>query len=457
VDGYGYVGWFTSIALDFLDKPHISYYDSVDQDLKYTTNAEGSWSTTIVDSVGNVGEFTSIALDSANQAHISYFDVTNSDLKYATDAGGLWSNITLDSDGNVGSYTSIALDSTDRIHISYHDSSNHDAKYAAEVTEPSAPLDLQAIAGDALVTLNWSPPSSDGGSPVVSYNILRGTTPGGEEVNTTVLNVLTYTNAGLTNGVTYYFKVCAVNSVGPGPSSNEASATPIASISVPTAPQNLQATAGDGYIGLAWQAPSSNGGSPIINYRIYDTSSNMSILIATLGNVSSHTVDSLNNGQTYYYHVRAANSVGEGPSSNEVSATPNPPAIAPSAPQNLAANAGNAQINLAWSAPRLTGSSAITGYRIYRGTNSGGESFLVTLDNVLTYTDSGLTNGQVYYYKISAMNSAGEGALADEVNATPSAPIPDDGDNLTLIVAAVVAIALAGMGSALLLQMRKKK
>ena len=41
---------------------------------------------------------------------------------------------------------------------------------------------------------------------------------------TTVGNVLTYTDSGLTTGVTYYYQVSAVNSEGEGPRSNVASA-----------------------------------------------------------------------------------------------------------------------------------------------------------------------------------------------------------------------------------------
>jgi hypothetical protein len=42
----------------------------------------------------------------------------------------------------------------------------------------------------------------------------------------TLGNVFTYTDAGLTNGVTYYYRVAARNAVGLGPTSNEVSATP---------------------------------------------------------------------------------------------------------------------------------------------------------------------------------------------------------------------------------------
>ena len=61
--------------------------------------------TTTVDSSGYVGEDTSIALDSENKAHISYEDIediTNADLKYATNASGSWVITTVDSSGSIG-------------------------------------------------------------------------------------------------------------------------------------------------------------------------------------------------------------------------------------------------------------------------------------------------------------------------------------------------------------------
>jgi hypothetical protein len=140
VDSEGYVGEYTSIAIDSSGNAHISYTeyyynDGPDYDLKYATNAGGSWSTTTVDSEGYVGVYTSIALDSSGNAHISYFDGSNYDLKYATNAGGSWSTTTVDSTGDVGMYTSIALDSSGNVHISYteynyYDGSNDDLKYA---------------------------------------------------------------------------------------------------------------------------------------------------------------------------------------------------------------------------------------------------------------------------------------------------------------------------------------
>jgi hypothetical protein len=67
----------------------------------------------------------------------------------------------------------------------------------------------------------------------------------------------------------------------------------------------------------------------------------------------------------------------------------------------------------------------ITNYRVYRGTASGNETLLTSggcsnLGAVLSCTDTGLTNGQAYFYKVSAVNSIGEGAQSNEATATPS-------------------------------------
>jgi hypothetical protein len=97
-------------------------------------------------------------------------------------------------------------------------------------------------------------------------------------------------------------------------------------------------------------------------------------------------------------------------------------AQAPSAPQNLKATAGSAQVTLSWSAPLSDGGSAITGYNIYKGTASGAETLYTTIGNALTYTDMAVANGQTYYYKVTATNSVGESGSSNEASATPSAP-----------------------------------
>jgi len=224
-------------------------------------------------------------------------------------------------------------------------------RLSAPPTAPSAPRNLAATGGNAQVTLNWQAPSSDGGSPITNYKIYRGLVPGGESLLTTVGNVLTYTDAAVTNGIPYYYQVTAVNSPGEGAKSNEASATPSAPPpppSPPSAPSNLAATAGNAQVILTWQPPASDGGSAITNYRVYrGATSGGEALLSTLGVVTSYTDTAVTNGLTYYYQVTATNGAGESPKSNEVSATPTAPPPPPpdfsisAAPSSLTIHLGS--------------------------------------------------------------------------------------------------------------------
>jgi len=130
VDSNGWVSENTSIAVDSSDSVHISYGDSSSGypnylfNLKYATNASGSWVIEIVDSNGWVGENTSIAVDFSGGVHISYGDYTNYPYfypKYATNASGSWVTEIVDDSGVLQSIskTSIAVDSSDNVHIGY--------------------------------------------------------------------------------------------------------------------------------------------------------------------------------------------------------------------------------------------------------------------------------------------------------------------------------------------------
>ena len=313
---------------------------------------------------------------------------------------------------------------------------------------PGSPRNVKAAAGDSYVKLEWIAPSDDGGSKITKYNIYRGTTSGGETLRKTVGNVLTYADKDVTNDRTYYYQVSAENSIGEGAMSDEASATPSLGITTPSlthivttpsAPRNFIAIAGDRVVNLNWNAPVDDGGSAITEYTIYrGTSSDAeSYLYSVSAPTTSYTDRTVTNDRIYYYKVSAENSVGEGEKSNEVDVRPissltqttAPLVTTPSAPLNFKVSAGDGNVNLEWTEPSDDGGSLITNYNIYRGTTSGGETLLKTVSNVLSYTDAHVTNNQIYYYQVSAVNSAGEGKRSDEASATlipgvtvPSAP-----------------------------------
>jgi len=136
---------------------------------------------------------------------------------------------------------------------------------------PAAPTGLAATAGNAQVALSWSSPVSNGGAVTVDY-VVQFSSNSGSTWTTFADGTSTATSAtvtGLTNGTAYVFRVAAVNAVGTGAYSSTASATPI-NLSVPGVPTNASLSNGGACneVYVSWQPPASDGGSPIIGYRV---------------------------------------------------------------------------------------------------------------------------------------------------------------------------------------------
>jgi hypothetical protein len=183
-------------------------------------------------------------------------------------------------------------------------------------------------------------------------------------------------------------------------------------LTVPAAPTGLTATAGDSQVTLAWNA--SSGATSYNIYRSTTPGGEGSTAYKTGVTTTSYTDSGLTNGTTYYYKVTAVNAAGESGQSSEASAKPEP--AIPAIPTGLTATAGDAQVTLSWNA-----SSGATSYNIYRSLTPGGEGTTPYKTGVTTttFTDTGLTNGTTYYYKVTAVNSGGESGQSSEASATP--------------------------------------
>jgi hypothetical protein len=91
------------------------------------------------------------------------------------------------------------------------------------LTAPGSPVGLNVTEEEGVVTITWEPPADDGGSPVTGYAIMRGTDPGNMAQLAEVGLVSEYEDTEVKAGKTYYYQVRAVNAIGDGTESPEAS------------------------------------------------------------------------------------------------------------------------------------------------------------------------------------------------------------------------------------------
>ena len=141
---------------------------------------------------------------------------------------------------------------------------------------------------------------------------------------------------------------------------------------------------------------------------------------------TTKTLTGLSNGTKYYFRITAVDqNHNESSFLNEVSATPAASILGPAAPKNLRATVGDRQITLKWDANIELD---LLRYRIYGGTSpepTKAIDSVVTVLGVLgtTKTLTGLTNGTIYYYRITAVNLLlKESGFSNEVSATPTSP-----------------------------------
>jgi len=133
--------------------------------------------------------------------------------------------------------------------------------------------------------------------------------------------------------------------------------------------------------------------------------------IATVAtDAESYSDTGLSESTAYYYRVMAYNSSGNSSYSNEVNAT-----TCPASPSDLSATAGSiSQIDLIWN----DNSSGEAGFMIERKTGSGATySQIATVDaDVTTFSDTGLSEGTRYYYRVLAYSSACNSGYSDEAS-----------------------------------------
>ena len=273
------------------------------------------------------------------------------------------------------------------------------------------PANLTATPGNAQVALSW--PASVGAT---GYHVKRATVSGGPYVSVACPTSNSYTDAGLSNGTTYFYVVSAAYTGGPNAGgesadSSQASATPQPAL--PQPPTGLTATPGNTQVALTWNASS---GATSYNVKRATVSGGPYTTVASPTS-TSFTDTGLTNGTTYFYVVTAVNSASESGNSSQVSATPQ--ATAPAAPTSLTANPNRpGRLNLHWTQSTTPG---VTQNGIYRRTSSGSYTATptATIGATTSYQDSGLASGTTYCYVVTTFGSGGESARSNESCDTP--------------------------------------
>ena len=137
-------------------------------------------------------------------------------------------------------------------------------------------------------------------------------------------------------------------------------------------------------------------------------------------------ITGLTNGTSYDIKFRSTFDGLQSVATSNVSATPSA-AVAPDAPTGLSASAtGSSSASLTWTAPSSDGGAAISGYKVEYSTDSG-SNWLVKIASTGTAEGSasltGLTSGESYLFRVSAINSIGTGSSV-QTSASLTIPFP---------------------------------
>jgi hypothetical protein len=312
---------------------------------------------------------------------------------------------------------------------------------------PAAPANLRNVRDNASTMLLW-----DLTPNAKTFNVYRGTSPGGEGTTpiATGIQALAYTDTGLTNGTTYYYKVAAVNSVGVSTQSNETSTVPLTVYIVDDAAATFVGTWGTstqvpGFYGSGYRTASTvpAGASATFtpslpttgSYEVFmrhpaDTNraSNTPVDIVHAGGTTTIAVNQRLNYNTwislgtYTFNAGTAGNVkirndgaNRGILADAVKWVPTT-ASAPTAPSSLAATTvSSSQINLAWT----DNATNETGFTIERKTGAGSFGVLTTKGaNVTSHSDTTLAPGTNYTYRVRADNASGSSGWSNESSAT---------------------------------------
>jgi transcriptional regulator CtsR len=197
-------------------------------------------------------------------------------------------------------------------------------------------------------------------------------------------------------------------------------------LTLPAAPV-LKSPASDSMVPTLTPRLEWNASSGAVSYEVQvATSSSFTTLLVNETGITNLYYDiapgTLNWNTTYYWRVNARDSFGSTSawsSSRYFKTAVGPP---PNAPSDLIATPiSSSQINLTWQ----DNSSDETGFKIERKTGSGSYSQIATVGaGVTSYSNTFLSAGTTYYYRVRAYSAAGNSDYSNEASATTLPPPP---------------------------------
>ncbi len=285
-----------------------------------------------------------------------------------------------------------------------------------QAAAPAAPTGVQAVAAadGGKMTLTWAGTSGN------NYHVYRSTTGTGNftKITASSLAGTSYDDTAVSPAVTYHYYVTALNAQGEEsvPSSPTVAVTiPGTDRIPPTVPTGLAATAVSSVqINLAWQAGTDN--IAVAGYNIYrktGSGSYAKINTAPLA-VTGYNDVGLSPGRTYTYQVATVDEAGNESAERAQVSRPTPvDNQAPAKPEGLTATAsGLTRINLTWNA--AVDNAGVAEYIIYRSTDNRNFTRIAKSTD-RNHADTGLTLNTTYYYRVSAVDAAGNESVPSDI------------------------------------------
>jgi titin len=272
---------------------------------------------------------------------------------------------------------------------------------ATPMDRPDPPSDLEVVSGDGYALLTWGPPISDGGSPLLAYEIWRSGSDGPGPTFSLDPRETRFNDTGLTNGVTYNYHMTSRNMAGRSGPTKELS---IVAAGLPGPPRDLRARSGNGYVLLTWLPPLDDGGFEITGIEIFRSrdGSDPSEIGEVHGTSSAFNDTEAENGHRYTYWIAAVTSIGasslEGPAEGAPIGPPDPPS-------DVRAIPGDHFVLIYWSPPSNDGGASVDRYSVLRGMTPRSMRAIASVGNgTFVYNDTSVTNGIAYFYSVRAFN-----------------------------------------------------